>query len=269
MKFENIAVYILQNLDVLWTLSLLIARYTGVFSMIPGIGQGMEGLRIRTPAIIVLTIASLPTMKPSPLPPDYVLMAAALGSEFIFGFLVGLVPKIIITGVQMGAQLAATTMGISASALFDPSTGTVASDLSRLQSELTIVLFLLLGGHYVLMEAVSGLSGQFTPGSFIFDMPTAEFLARRCGDIFKTGVMISAPVMVALLLTQFVMGIISRAVPTVNIFIVSFPLTIGIGLILTVVALPEAMKYVANQFTATDNVVSAIVENMTDFSSQP
>ena len=41
--------------------------------------------------------------------------------------------------------------------------------------------------------------------------------------------MLSAPVMVALLLTQFVMGLISQAVPTVNIFIVSFPLTIGIG----------------------------------------
>ncbi len=269
MKFENIAIYILQNLDVLWTFTLLIARYTGVFSMVPGIGQGVEGLRVRMPAIVVLTLASLPTMKPSPLPPDYVIMAAALGSEFIFGFLVGLVPKIIIAGVQMGAQLASTTMGLSASALFDPSTGSVASDLSRLQSDLTIVMFLLLGGHYVMMEAVAGLSGQFTPGAFTFDLPTAEFLAQRCGEIFKIGVMVSAPVMVALLLTQFVMGIVSRAVPTVNIFIVSFPLTVGIGLVLTVVSLPEVMKYLNNQFTASDNIVSALVENMTDFTPKP
>ena len=269
MKFENVAVYILQNLDVLWTFSLLIARYTGLFMMMPGLGQGADGLRIRAPAIIVLTLASIPTMRPGALPNDYVVMAAAIGSEFIFGFLIGLVPKLIVAGVQLGAQLASTTMGLSASALFDPSTGTVASDLSRIQSELTILIFLLLGGHYTVMEAVTGLSGQFTPGVFSFDPVTADFLVHKCGEIFKTGAMVSAPVMVALLLTQFVMGIISRAVPTVNIFIMSFPLTIGIGMVITVLALPEVMKYVTNQYSSTDNIISVLVENMTDFKKVP
>jgi flagellar biosynthesis protein FliR len=81
--------------------------------------------------------------------------------------------------------------------------------------------------------------------------------------------MVSAPVMVALLLTQFVMGIISRAVPTVNIFIMSFPLTIGIGMVITVLALPEVMRYVTNQYSSTDNIISVLVENMTDFKKVP
>jgi flagellar biosynthetic protein FliR len=264
MKAENLAVYILQNLDVIWTFTLLIARYTGLFFSTPGIGQGAEGLRVRAPAIIVLTLASLPTMKAAPLPVDAVIMTVAIGSEFLLGFLIGMIPKVVVSGVQIGAQLASTSMGLSASNLFDPTTGSTSSDLARIQSDLTILMFLILGGHYTLIEAVSGLSGQFTPGNLVFDTVTADLFVQRCGEIFHMGALISAPVIVALLLTQFVMGIISRAVPTVNIFIVSFPLTVGIGVILTIIALPEVMKYVLNQFSATDNIASAIIENMTD-----
>ncbi len=265
MKFDNFAMYVLQNLDVLWTFVLLISRYTGLMIMMPGIGMGAEGLKVRGPAIIVFTMASLPTMRTAPMPPDYIVMAASAGSEFIFGYLIGLVPQIIVIGVQAGAQLATNTMGLSGSSIFDPTTGASSTDLSRIEGGLVVLMFLLLGGHYTVMQAVSGLSGQFTPGSFNFDLLTADFVIQRVASVFKTGVMISAPVIVALLLTQFVMGIISRAVPTVNIFVVSFPLTIGIGLILTILSLPEVIRFAGNELASIDNMTSVFVENMTDF----
>ena len=56
------------------------------------------------------------------------------------------------------------------------------------------------------------------------------------------------------------MGMISRAVPTVNIFIVSFPLTIGIGLILTVLSLPEVLHYSTREILGLEQQVAAVVD---------
>jgi flagellar biosynthetic protein FliR len=73
------------------------------------------------------------------------------------------------------------------------------------------------------------------------------------------GVMISAPVIVALLLTNFVLAIISKAVPTVNIFIISFPLTVGVGLGISLFALPEVGHYISQQFLKIESLLSAAV----------
>ena len=81
------------------------------------------------------------------------------------------------------------------------------------------------------------------PGSFTISEATLRLVIERSGDIFAACVLISAPVIVALLLTQFVMGLVTKAVPSVNIFIVSFPLTIGIGLVLTALALPDTLRF--------------------------
>jgi flagellar biosynthesis protein FliR len=55
------------------------------------------------------------------------------------------------------------------------------------------------------------------------------------------------------------MGLISRAVPTVNIFIVSFPLTIGIGLILSLIALPEMIVLVTQHFDAVELSIERVL----------
>jgi flagellar biosynthetic protein FliR len=84
-------------------------------------------------------------------------------------------------------------------------------------------------------------------------------LIDQSAAIFHIGVMIAAPVIVALLLTNFVLAVISKAVPTVNIFIISFPLTVAVGLGISVVALPEVGHYLARQFTRLEPLFSAVV----------
>jgi flagellar biosynthetic protein FliR len=70
--------------------------------------------------------------------------------------------------------------------------------------------------------------------------------------------MIAAPVIVALLLTNFVMGLISKAVPTVNIFIISFPLTIGIGFFLTMFALPEVAYFLQREMMELERLTALV-----------
>ena len=253
---------LLQNMHLVWALMLLICRYGGMIIVLPGIGGGMAGATVRYPAVLCLALVTLnPHMAPA-LPNDWVIMGAQVIAEFCFGLSIGFVPYIAVAGVQMAGQLSSTSMGLSAGNLIDPTLGIQSTDLSRIFSDLSIILFLLLGGHHVVVGALAGLGTEIAPGSFMVQDLSLGVLLDRCADIFRVGIMISAPVVVALLLTQFVMGLVTRAVPTVNVFVVSFPLTIGIGLFLSMLSLPELLSFMGREYQGMDGFIAKFLEEL-------
>lgn len=253
---------LLKHLDVFWTFILLLVRYVGFMSIVPGIGMGARGLAIRMPAAISLAVASASVSKAAPVPPDMVQLAVTILSEILLGALIGMVPQLIVSGAQLAGQMASNTMGLAAGALIDPAMGVSVTPLALLLGDLTVLVFLLIGGHHVAIYVASGLAGQFPPGALLPVDLTAEVLTDRSAYVFQAGVILSAPIVVALLLTQFVMGLISKAVPTVNIFIVSFPLTIGIGLILTVISMPTMLVVVSREMVGIENVLMTFAREL-------
>ena len=251
---------LLENLNIVWTFLLLMVRFTGMLFFLPGIGSSDRGIAVRMPAIIVLTYASILHGPYAELPQNWVLGAGAMASELFLGIALGLVPALILAGVQLAAQLSSTAMGLGAAQLFDPNLGIQVPSLGLIMGNLVICLFLILGGHYLVIDVVSGMGGTIVPGSYLMGEGSIRMLISQTGDVFVAGVMISAPVMVALLLAQFVMGLIARAVPQVNIFIISFPLTIGVGLILTLLSLPELLHYSKREFLLIETKLHAVVD---------
>jgi flagellar biosynthetic protein FliR len=229
--------------------------------LLPGIGMGERGIVVRSSAVIVLASVSTITSPRAEVPSDLALMLASAGSEYLLGSMLGLIPMLLIAGVQTAAQLASTSMGVGMGNVMDPTLGMQTSDLSRILGDISIVIFLLLGGHHVLIHAAAGLGGQIVPGTFIVGERSLGIMLDRTAYIFEIGVTLSAPVIVALLLTQFMLGLVSKAVPTVNIFIVSFPLTIGIGLILTILAFPDMADIVQREITGIENAAQAVLSD--------
>ncbi len=244
----GIPTLLLSKTDILWSFILLVARFTGLFFVAPGIGGGVLGMPIRVPAILMFAAVSVVNCTYAAVPDSIPLMAAGVAVELLCGVGIGLIPFCVISAVQTGAQIASTSMGLGVSQLIDPTSGGQISDLSRVYGDLSVIVFLMLGGHLILIQAASGLGGALPPGSFMISDLTVALLIERTGHIFAAGTMVSAPIVVALLLTQFVMGLISKAVPTVNIFIVSFPLTIGIGLTIAIILIPELVVFVNREF---------------------
>ncbi len=249
---------LLGRLDVAWTLLLLMARFGAFFTLVPGLGGGMAGFMIRYPGVVAISLVSLDPRNPTAVPSDAVIMAAQLASEVFLGTLTALVPLMIVSGAQVAGGLATGAMGLNGAQLIDPSTQSQMPDLARIYSDLSIVIFLLLGGHHVAIGQLAGLDSSLTPGSFIVSGAGIGALVDQSALIFQSGCLLAAPVIAALLLTNFVMGIISKAVPTVNIFIVSFPITVTIGLILSIVALPELAVYLTKQFLELERIFALV-----------
>lgn len=248
---------ILERMDVAWTFLLLLTRYTAFMMLAPGLGGGMMGLVIRYPGAVVLALATLQPTTPVPVPPDMGIMTAQLVSEVLLGLVVALIPMTIVAGASTAGHLASSTMGLNGAQLVDPSTQTALPDLARIYSDFAIVAFLLVGGHYIAIAELAGLGQAITPGTFMFSATGLDAIISQTARIFQIGCLISAPVIVALLLTNFVMGIISKAVPTINIFIISFPLTIAVGLFISILALPEVTYLLGREYARLEEVLAA------------
>lgn len=260
-QFLEIAQYALNNLHVMWTLVLLIVRFTALLMLLPGMAAGPGGLPIRVPAIIVFAATSCATGVYAEMPRDWAILVAQLVSELTLGLGLALIPMMIISGVQLAGNLASTTMGLQPSQLIDPTSQVPLPDISRIWSDLATIVFLYMGGHHVLVYAAAGLGGQIVPGTFLASESSWAALRDQTSLMWNMGVTVAAPVIVALLLTNFVMGLISKAVPTVNIFIVSFPLLIGIGLALSVLMLPELLTVMDGEVRQIEGVVLDLTQD--------
>jgi flagellar biosynthetic protein FliR len=75
-------------------------------------------------------------------------------------------------------------------------------------------------------------------------------------------VRIAAPVLVTLLLTNAALGVLSRTIPQVNVFVVGFPVNVGVGLIMLGASLPFSLRLVAGRFAALEPALGGIVRGL-------
>lgn len=254
---------LLQRLDVIWTFMLLLVRFGTMFLVLPGIGAISKTGTIKTPAVFVISLACLVSTPRATLPTDWGMLIGQACSEALLGFGLGIIPFVVVSGVQTGAQLASTTMGLGMGNLIDPTTGQQTSDIAIILGDIMVILFLMLGGHHAVIYVAAGLGGQIIPGTYLVGAGSVDLLVDQTAMIFEIGLLISAPVLVALLLTNFVMGLISKAVPQVNIFIISFPLSIGIGLVIFLLALPDIAIFMERKFEGVEQNLLLLVKDAT------
>ena len=165
----------------------------------------------------------------------YVLMMI---SEVIMGLILGFIVLLIFVGIQFAGQLAGLQMGFGIVNVIDPQSSNQISILGQFLNILAILFLLSLNGHHVILNGllysfdVVPLGGVTVPNAVMGQLITL------CAQVFVIGVKISAPILVALFLVSVAMGILARTVPQMNVFIVGFPVQIGVGMIALSLSLP-------------------------------
>jgi flagellar biosynthesis protein FliR len=236
-----------SHYDLVWTWSLLIVRYSALFLLLPGLNSGMAGLAIRLPSMIVFALVATYASPRASLPEDIGLMSAALCAELLLGSILGILPSLIVAAAHAAGSLASSLIGLNAGSFFDPSLGIQSTELSKFLGDLTIILFFAMDCHHVVMYTASGATSRLVPGTFLLQVETIDGLVYHSAAVLHHGILLAAPVLGILFLVQVLMGVLSKAVPTVNVFIVSFPITAGIGLVVFSLSLPAAARFLSLQ----------------------
>jgi flagellar biosynthetic protein FliR len=158
--------------------------------------------------------------------------------EMLLGLAIGLVAAVVVHGAALAGELVSLQMGLSLGPALAPLPEFESSGVSQLQSLLALSVYVGVGGHLMLLRGVADTLRALPPGSPLALDQGAGTVAAMVGTLFTSAVRTGAPVIVTLLVTNVALAILSRAVPQLNAMMVSFPLTIAIGLIMVGAALP-------------------------------
>ncbi len=218
----------------LWTnaaaFSLVLVRVSTLFFFLPIFGV-ITPFPIKAGICLVLTLIFTPLVVGRvSMPTDIWNFFLLLVPEALLGMSMGLLVRIIFAGVQLGGQLLGFQMGFGVAEVIDPVTGAQAPVLSQMAYLITLLLFLVLNIHHYFLLALGEGFRLLPPGLLKLSPSFFLELARQGEILFRLSLRILAPVLAILLLLQIAFGIICRFVPQINIMIVSFPLTIGVGL---------------------------------------
>lgn len=157
--------------------------------------------------------------------------------EVLTGILIGFSMGLIFAGVRAAGELIGFELGLSIATAFDPETGS-NNIVGAFLYLVMLLVFMLINGHHFVLQALV-LSYDTVPlGGFTISGPIADQVLGMSGIIFIVGVKCAAPIIVASFLMNVALAILSRVAPQVNVFIVSFPLKIGVGLLLLMAAAP-------------------------------
>ena len=158
--------------------------------------------------------------------------------ELLVGIMIGFVFYSLFVGVQMAGAFVGFQIGFAIVNVIDPVTSQQISILAQFKFIMATLIFFLLDGHHMILQALVS-SYQLVPiGEAVFNFSIHTEIARLIIGIFVIAIKLAAPVMATLILTDVGLGVVSRTVPQMNIFIVGFPLKIALGLFFTGAALP-------------------------------
>ncbi len=205
-------------------------RIMSIFVMIPFIGGRSVPVQIRLAIALILGIVITPTLDvTAPMQLSIVAIAVGIFKEFLIGLMIGLAAKLVFASFEMAGQLAGMQMGLSMANVMDPQTSSQLSVMAQFYNLFGIFLFFTLNIHLVF---ISGLIKSFEvipPYGVELTGPVFEGMLALSSALFVIALKLAAPISVALLLTNLGMGIVARTVPQLNVFVVGFPITLGIG----------------------------------------
>lgn len=219
---------------------LIATRLSAMMVVAPVFSSRTVPVRVKAGLVILVSWITLPVVaaEGGVVPDGLVPLAMLAVKEAIIGFAFGLIAQFLFAAVQTAGAFIDVTAGFAVSQTLDPTSGVTTSILGRWYNLIAISAFLAIGGHQLL---VAGVVRSFTLAPPL-DSPdmgaVVTGVLAQADDIFLVVVQIGAPIIGALLVTDVTLGVISRAVPQMNVFIVGIPLKIIVALAGSAILLP-------------------------------
>jgi flagellar biosynthetic protein FliR len=226
---------------------MVLTRISAFFMVLPVFGWNGIPVRVKIAVVIVLAIFfSMVTPLAIESKNDSIFEAMLLvTNEALYGLALGIVFTIVFGVVRFAGQIIERQMGLAMAEILDPFTDESEQPLASLLEMIFIILFLSANGHHLFLSIVSKSYEAFPAGS----IPTATVLAGgmiKAGSIMLTmGLKLAAPILAAFLLLMVILAVLARVVPEMDVLFTSFPLSVGLGLLMTAIFLPFINGFVA------------------------
>jgi flagellar biosynthetic protein FliR len=206
----------------------------------PVFGASYVSPRFRLAVALAITLPVAPLLPPPPAVPLLSLEAVLITLEqLVIGAALGFALQLVFDALTLGGQLLANGMGLGFGFNIDPIRGASTPALGQLYVVLGTLVFLALNGHLALIGTLVDSFRTLPVGDAGFPAERWLAFANWGSELFTGALGVALPGITALLVINLTFGMMSRAAPSLNLFAVGLPVTLVLGLVVTLLGLPD------------------------------
>lgn len=232
----------------LLTFFAVLVRYSVLISVLPFLGDRFVPTPVKVLFSLALTVALFPALVSSgQVKPGEALgwgssaggLLGTIALEAMFGLVLGFTARMIFDALNFGANLAGTFMGFAAASMYDPHQESQTQVVAEFQMAIAMLIFLAIDGHHMMLRATLSSYQIVGLGKAEFGAALSQRLVDLSGQVMKFGIQIAAPVAVCLFGVNVAFGIVAKAMPNLNVLVLSFAVTALVGMVVLLLSLPE------------------------------
>jgi len=182
-----------------------------------------------------------------------------VGQELLIGIALGFITRIFLEVFVVAGQLVSLQTGLGFGSLVDPMNGASVPLISQAFLIIATLLFLAFDGHLLFIELV--VRSFHTVPVATDSLARIDFLAvAEWGSwLFAGGLLVSLAAVLALLMLNLAFGVLTRAAPQLNLFVIGFPATMVVGFILLWLLSGDLLRHFEREFGQAREFACALI----------
>lgn len=234
-------------------------RLLALFATAPLLSESNITNKVKIGLALLCTLLVSPHLSVEPTPIFSVAGVWLLLKQILIGTALGFTMQLVFAVFRLAGEIIGMQMGLSFATFFDPSSGASTFVLSRFFYVFAMMLFLVFDGHLWLISLLAD-SFYLIPIDATPVNGEVFFAIARAGSlIFINALMISLPLITFLLIINMAMGFLNRISPQLSVFVIGFPVTLAVGILMLGLMMPLLSPFSEHVFSEFFDLVAQII----------
>lgn len=236
-------------------LIMVMARVTGIFSFNPIFSRRGVPNTIKAGASIMLAVVMTAAGGfEYTMPAGLVPFVFDLVKELLVGAILGFFVNLLLQVFSMAGEVTDMQLGLSMAKSYDPTFGN-AGLTTQYYSYWFMLYFFAVGGHKSYIELFAISYESIPMGYTSFNINILKVLVQYFETVMTLGLKLAMPVIAASLISEFCIGVLMKAVPTIHVFVLNIQIKMLVGFVVL-----AASCGVVSEFM--DKIMSILFENL-------
>jgi flagellar biosynthetic protein FliR len=184
---------------------------------------------------------------------------AAAALELLVGVAIGMVVQMAFEALIFAGQSISLTMGLGFATLVDPQRGAQVPVIGQMFMIFGTLTYLAINGHLMLLGALAQSFHTLPIGAANVDQSFLMAVVVWGARVFDTGLLIALPAVIALVIVNLALGVVTRAAPQLNLFGIGFTITLLCGFLVLLLGLGGIMSGISSLIDSALTAASELV----------